>query len=35
VRLSAAQLAEAPLSGSVFAIDPGGARGQPEHGFKG
>ncbi|WP_368413938.1 SMP-30/gluconolactonase/LRE family protein [Falsiroseomonas sp.] len=35
VRLSAAQLAEAPLSGSVFAIDPGGARGQPEHDFKG
>jgi sugar lactone lactonase YvrE/DNA-binding IclR family transcriptional regulator len=35
VRLSAAQLAEAPLSGSVFALDPGGARGLPEHAFRG
>jgi len=35
VRLSAAQLAEAPLSGSVFALDPGGARGLPEHDFRG
>jgi sugar lactone lactonase YvrE/DNA-binding IclR family transcriptional regulator len=35
VRLSAAQLAEAPLSGSVFALDPGGARGVPEPAFGG
>ncbi|WP_137177253.1 SMP-30/gluconolactonase/LRE family protein [Roseomonas sp. AR75] len=35
VRLSAAQLAEAPLSGSVFALDPGGARGLPESFFRG
>lgn len=35
VRLSAAQLAEAPLSGSVFALDPGGARGLPDHAFSG
>jgi sugar lactone lactonase YvrE/DNA-binding IclR family transcriptional regulator len=35
VRLSAAQLAEAPLSGSVFAVDPGGTRGLPEHAFRG
>jgi sugar lactone lactonase YvrE len=35
VRLSAAQLAEAPLSGSVFAVDPGGARGLPEPAFRG
>jgi sugar lactone lactonase YvrE len=34
VRLSAAQLAEAPLSGSVFALDPGGARGLPEFSFR-
>jgi sugar lactone lactonase YvrE len=33
VRLSAAQLAEAPLSGSVFALDPGGARGLPDFSF--
>ncbi|MGG5823704.1 SMP-30/gluconolactonase/LRE family protein [Falsiroseomonas sp. HW251] len=35
VRLSAAQLAEAPLSGSVFALDPGGVRGLPDHAFLG
>jgi sugar lactone lactonase YvrE len=35
VRLSAAQLAEAPLSGSVFAVDPGGARGLAEPAFRG
>jgi sugar lactone lactonase YvrE/DNA-binding IclR family transcriptional regulator len=35
VRLSAAQLREAPLSGSVFALDPGGARGLPDHSFSG
>jgi sugar lactone lactonase YvrE/DNA-binding IclR family transcriptional regulator len=35
VRLSAAQLAEAPLSGSVFALDPGGAQGLPDHPFAG
>ncbi len=34
VRLSAAQLAEAPLSGSVFAFEPG-ARGLPDHPFAG
>jgi sugar lactone lactonase YvrE/DNA-binding IclR family transcriptional regulator len=34
VRLSAAQLAEAPLSGSVFAIEPGAA-GQPVGAFGG
>jgi sugar lactone lactonase YvrE/DNA-binding IclR family transcriptional regulator len=32
VRLSAAQLAEAPLSGSVFAVETG-ARGLPEHAY--
>ncbi len=32
VRLSAAQLEEAPLSGSVFAVRPG-AKGLPEHAF--
>jgi sugar lactone lactonase YvrE/DNA-binding IclR family transcriptional regulator len=35
VRLSAAELAAAPLSGSVFAIDAGGARGLPEPDFAG
>jgi sugar lactone lactonase YvrE len=35
VRLSAAELAEAPLSGSVFAIDTGGLRGLPEPCFHG
>lgn len=35
VRLSAAALAEAPLSGCVFAIDPGGAHGLPEPEFAG
>jgi sugar lactone lactonase YvrE/DNA-binding IclR family transcriptional regulator len=35
VRLSAAALAEAPLSGSVFAVDTGGIRGLPEPGFAG
>ncbi|MGG5889712.1 SMP-30/gluconolactonase/LRE family protein [Falsiroseomonas sp. HC035] len=35
VRLSAAELAEAPLSGSVFAIDTGGARGLSEPSFNG
>jgi sugar lactone lactonase YvrE len=35
VRLSASQLAEAPLSGSVFAVDAGGARGLEEHAFRG
>jgi sugar lactone lactonase YvrE/DNA-binding IclR family transcriptional regulator len=35
VRLSAAQLADAPLSGSVFAIDTGGLRGLPEPAFAG
>jgi sugar lactone lactonase YvrE/DNA-binding IclR family transcriptional regulator len=35
VRLSAAELAAAPLSGSVFAIDPGGIRGLPEPEFQG
>lgn len=35
VRLSAAELAAAPLSGSVFAIDPGGIRGLPEPDFQG
>lgn len=35
VRLAAAQLAEAPLSGSVFAVDPGGARGLEEQAFRG
>lgn len=35
VRLSAAQLAEAPLSGSVFALDPGSAHGLPEPDFLG
>lgn len=35
VRLSAAQLAEAPLSGCVFAVDPGGARGLAEPEFSG
>jgi sugar lactone lactonase YvrE/DNA-binding IclR family transcriptional regulator len=34
VRLSATQLAEAPLSGSVFALDPGGSRGLPEHPYR-
>jgi sugar lactone lactonase YvrE/DNA-binding IclR family transcriptional regulator len=34
VRLSAAQLAEAPLSGSVFAVETG-ARGLPEHAYGG
>jgi sugar lactone lactonase YvrE len=34
VRLSAAQLAEAPLSGSVFAVETG-ARGLPEHAYRG
>ncbi|MBU8545065.1 MULTISPECIES: SMP-30/gluconolactonase/LRE family protein [Roseomonadaceae] len=35
VRLSAAELAEAPLSGSVFAIETGGAHGLPEPPFHG
>ena len=35
IRLSAAQLAESPLSGSVFAIDTGGVRGLPEPAFAG
>ncbi len=35
VRLSAAELTAAPLSGSVFAIDPGGPRGLPEPDFQG
>ncbi|MDP3415470.1 SMP-30/gluconolactonase/LRE family protein [Falsiroseomonas sp.] len=35
VRLSAAELAAAPLSGSVFAIETGGARGLPEPSFNG
>jgi sugar lactone lactonase YvrE len=35
VRLSAAQLAEAPLSGSVFAVDARGARGLVEPAFRG
>jgi len=35
VRLSAAQLSDAPLSGSVFAIDTGGIRGLPEPTFAG
>jgi sugar lactone lactonase YvrE/DNA-binding IclR family transcriptional regulator len=35
VRLSAAQLADAPLSGSVFAIDTGGIHGLPEPAFAG
>jgi sugar lactone lactonase YvrE len=34
VRLSSAQLAEAPLSGSVFAVETG-ARGLPEHAYGG
>ncbi|WP_203076688.1 SMP-30/gluconolactonase/LRE family protein [Falsiroseomonas ponticola] len=35
VRLSAAELAAAPLSGSVFAIETGGLRGLPEPDFQG
>ncbi|WP_439595762.1 SMP-30/gluconolactonase/LRE family protein [Falsiroseomonas sp.] len=35
VRLSAAELAEAPLSGSVFAIETGGPHGLPEPPFHG
>lgn len=35
VRLSAAELAQAPLSGSVFAIDTGGPHGLPEPCFHG
>ncbi|MFN6953456.1 MAG: SMP-30/gluconolactonase/LRE family protein [Acetobacteraceae bacterium] len=35
VRLSARELADAPLSGSVFAVDTGGIRGLPEPAFAG